>query len=248
VESDLAFGFHAIQSLLDHEATAIERVWIDSARNDSRTLSILEQARQLGVRVQRAPKEKLAELAGKDARHQGVIARIRQVQTRGESDIDQLLAEIDGLPLILVLDGIQDPHNLGACLRTAAAVGTHAVILPKDKSAPLNATVRKVASGAIDSLQIFQVTNLARALERIKAAGVWVIGTAGEAESDLYQGNFNLPVAIVMGSEGKGLRKRTRDLCDSLVRIPIADNMESLNVSVATGVCLYEVIRQRQSQ
>jgi 23S rRNA (guanosine2251-2'-O)-methyltransferase len=248
VESDLAFGFHAIQSLLDHEATAIERVWIDSARNDSRTLSILEQARQLGVRVQRVPKEKLVELAGKDARHQGVIARIRQVQTHGESDIDLLLAQIDGLPLILVLDGIQDPHNLGACLRTAAAVGVHAVILPKDKSAPLNATVRKVASGALESLQIIQVTNLARALERIKAAGVWVIGTAGEAESDLYQGNFNLPVAIVMGSEGKGLRKRTRDLCDSLVRIPIADNMESLNVSVATGVCLYEVIRQRQSQ
>jgi 23S rRNA (guanosine2251-2'-O)-methyltransferase len=248
VESDLAFGFHAIESLLDHEATAIERVWIDSARNDSRTSSILEQARQLGVRVQRVPKEKLVELAGKDARHQGVIARIRQVQTRGESDIEQYLAEVDGLPLILVLDGIQDPHNLGACLRTAAAVGAHAVILPKDKSAPLNATVRKVASGAIESLQLFQVTNLARVLERIKAAGIWVIGTAGEAESDLYQGNFNLPVAIVVGSEGKGLRKRTRDLCDSLVRIPIADNMESLNVSVATGVCLYEVIRQRQSQ
>lgn len=248
MESDLAFGFHAIQSLLDHEATAIERVWIDSARNDSRTLSILEQARQLGVSVQRAPKEKLAELAGKDARHQGVIARIRQVQTRGESDIDQLLAEIDGLPLILVLDGIQDPHNLGACLRTAAAVGTHAVILPKDKSAPLNATVRKVASGAIESLQIFQVTNLARALERIKAAGIWVIGTAGEAESDLYQSNFNLPVAIVMGSEGKGLRQRTRGMCDSLVRIPIAGAVESLNVSVATGICLFEVIRQRNAK
>ena len=152
------------------------------------------------------------------------------------------------MPLVLVLDGIQDPHNLGACLRTAAAVGAHAVVLPKDKSAPLNATVRKVASGAFEVLQIFQVTNLARALERIKAAGIWVIGTAGEAESDLYQGNYNLPVAMVMGSEGKGLRKRTRDLCDSLVRIPIADHMESLNVSVATGVCLYEVVRQRQGQ
>jgi 23S rRNA (guanosine2251-2'-O)-methyltransferase len=248
VESDLAFGFHAVQSLLDHEATAIERIWIDSARNDSRTLSILEQAKQLGVRVQRVPREKLGELSGKETKHQGVIARIRQAQTRGESDIDEWLAEIDGLPLILVLDGIQDPHNLGACLRTAAAVGAHAVILPKDKSAPLNATVRKVASGALETLQIFQVTNLARVLERIKAAGIWVIGTAGEAESDLYQGNYNLPVAMVMGSEGKGLRKRTRDLCDSLVRIPIADHMESLNVSVATGVCLYEVVRQRQGQ
>jgi 23S rRNA (guanosine2251-2'-O)-methyltransferase len=248
VDNDLAFGFHAVQSLLDHEATVIERIWIDSARNDARTLRILDQAKQLGVRVQRVPKDKLAELAGKDARHQGVIARTRQAQTLGESDIEPALADIDGLPLILVLDGIQDPHNLGACLRTAAAVGAHAVIMPKDKSAPLSATVRKVASGALETVQIFQVTNLARALERLKAAGIWVIGTAGEAESDLYQGNFNVPVAIVMGSEGKGLRKRTRDLCDSLVRIPIADSMESLNVSVAAGVCLYEVVRQRQSQ
>jgi 23S rRNA (guanosine2251-2'-O)-methyltransferase len=248
VEGDLAFGFHAVQSLLDHEAKAIERIWIDSARNDSRSVAIQEQARQSGVRVQRVPKEKLADMAGKDARHQGVIAQIRQVPTRHESDLEPFLAGIDGLPLLLVLDGIQVPHNLGACLRTAAAVGAHAVVLPKDKSAPLNATVRKVASGALESLQIFQVTNLARAIERIKAAGVWVIGTAGDAESDLYQSNFNLPLAIVVGSEGKGLRKLTRDLCDSLVRIPIADTMESLNVSVATGVCLYEVVRQRLSE
>jgi 23S rRNA (guanosine2251-2'-O)-methyltransferase len=248
VETELAFGFHAVQSLLDHDAGSIDRIWIDSARNDTRIGSILNQAKESGVHVQRVPKEKLNELAGKEAHHQGIVARVRQVQTRGEAELAPFIDTIDGLPLILVLDGIQDTHNLGACLRTAAAVGAHAVILTRDKSAPLNATVRKSASGALESLTLFQVTNLARALEKLKTLGVWVIGTAGGAESDLYQSNFNLPVAIVMGSEGRGLRKRTRDLCDGLVRIPIAGNMESLNVSVATGVCLYEVLRQRQAR
>lgn len=247
VENELAFGFHAVQSLLDNDAASIDRIWIDASRNDSRSASILNQAREGGVHVQRVPKAKLSELAGSDAHHQGIIARVSQIKTLGESELAPFVEAIEGLPLLLVLDGIQDPHNLGACLRTAAAVGAHGVVLTRDKSAPLNATARKSASGALEFLTIFQVTNLARALEKLKQLGIWVIGTAGEADSDLYQSNFNLPVAIVMGSEGKGLRKRTRDLCDTLVRIPIAEHMESLNVSVATGVCLYEVVRQRQA-
>ncbi len=245
MDNDFAAGFHAVLSLLEQNSASVDRIWIDQSRKDSRIAKVVQLAKASAVRVQSVPRARLDEMLEEGASHQGVIARIKQVKTKGEADIESILDSIEGEPLLLVLDGIQDPHNLGACLRSAAAAGVHAVILPKDKSAPLSATVRKTASGAVESLDIVQVTNLARVLEKLKKAGIWIVGAAGEAKSDLYQSNLTLPTAIVMGSEGKGLRQRTRGLCDSLVRIPIAENVESLNVSVATGICLFEVIRQR---
>ena len=248
MDKDLAAGFHAVLSVLEQDPASVDRVWIDQSRKDSRIARVVRLAKAAAVRVQAVPRARLDEMLTEGASHQGVIARVKQVRTRGETDIESIVQSVAGVPLILVLDGVQDPHNLGACLRSAAAAGVHAVILPKDKSAPLNVTVRKAASGALEHLVIVQVTNLARALEKLKTAGVWIVGAAGESESDLYQSNLTLPVAIVMGSEGKGLRQRTRGMCDSLVRIPIAGTVESLNVSVATGICLFEAIRQREAK
>jgi 23S rRNA (guanosine2251-2'-O)-methyltransferase len=162
--------------------------------------------------------------------------------------LEELLDRAEGPPLLLMLDGVTDPHNLGACLRTADAAGVQAVIIPKDKSASLNATVRKVACGAAEVIPLVAVTNLARTLEKLKKRGLWVVGTAGEAEQDVYDVDMTGPTVLVMGAEGKGMRRLTRELCDFLVRLPMSGSVSSLNVSVATGVCLFEAVRQRRSR
>ena len=177
--------------------------------------------------------------------HQGVVAEVSPSQVWGEAMLEELLDRSEGVPLLLVLDGVTDPHNLGACLRTADAAGALAVIVPKDKSATLNATVRKVACGAAEVIPLVAVTNLARTLEKLQQRGLWLVGTAGEAEQELYQQDMTGPTVLVMGAEGKGMRRLTREHCDYLVRLPMAGSVSSLNVSVAAGVCLFEAVRQR---
>jgi len=176
-----------------------------------------------------------------------VVAEVSPSQVWGEPMLDELLDRSEAPPLLLVLDGVTDPHNLGACLRTADAAGALAVIVPKDKSATLNATVRKVACGAAEVVPLVAVTNLARTLEKLQKRGVWIVGTAGEASQELYSQDLSGPIALVMGAEGKGMRRLTREHCDYLVRLPMAGSVSSLNVSVATGVCLFEALRQRRA-
>jgi 23S rRNA (guanosine2251-2'-O)-methyltransferase len=180
--------------------------------------------------------------------HQGVVAEVSPSQVWGEAMLEELLDRREGPPLLLVLDGVTDPHNLGACLRTADAAGALAVIVPKDKSATLNATVRKVACGAAEVIPLVAVTNLARTLEKLQQRGLWLVGTAGEAEQELYQQDLTGPTVLIMGAEGKGMRRLTRDHCDYLVKLPMSGSVSSLNVSVATGVCLFEAVRQRQAK
>jgi 23S rRNA (guanosine2251-2'-O)-methyltransferase len=182
----------------------------------------------------------------KGEQHQGIIARVKEGKKYNEKDLDQIIASSD-TPFLLVLDGVTDPHNLGACLRNADAAGVDAIIVPKDKSAKLNGTARKVACGAAETVPLVQVTNLARTLRDIKEMGVWVVGTAGETDIEVFDAKLTGPMAIVMGAEGSGMRRLTREHCDELVKIPMVGTVSSLNVSVATGICLFEVLRQRRA-
>jgi len=248
VGDELAAGFHAVLSALEHNPQSVDRLWIDKSRKDTRIARVISDAGRAGVEVQRVAKARLDSLAGDGVRHQGVLARLHAVALLGETELFSILDSLLRPPLLLVLDGIQDPHNLGACLRSAAAAGVDAVIIPKDRSAPVNATTRRAASGATESIPIVEVTNISRVLRKLKQRRIWIYGASGSAESDLYQCNYTDAVAIVMGSEHKGLRHGTAQECDELVRIPVTDAVESLNVSVATGICLFEVQRQRQHQ
>merc|ERR1712000_709071 len=180
-----------------------------------------------------------------EGNHQGIIAWRKPVQNKSEKHLPDILDAISGTPLVLILDGVTDPHNLGACLRTADAAGAHVVIAPKDKSAPLNATAAKVACGAAEAVPYIQVTNLARTMKDLQERGIWIVGTAGEAEQTIYQHDLTGPMAIVMGAEGPGMRRLTREHCDYLANIPMAGEVSSVNVSVATGICLFEAVRQR---
>lgn len=238
------YGFHSIEAILLHEPERILEVWLLDGRQDKRLESILELLSTHGIRHQKVKREKLDELAD-SSRHQGVVAHCREAPSRNENFLEQLLDSLDEAPFLLILDGVQDPHNLGACLRTADAVGVHAVIVPKDNAATLNGTVRKVACGAAETTPFITVTNIARCLRNLKERGVWLVGAAGEVKTNIYQQDMTGPLAIIMGAEGKGLRRLTRETCDHLVTIPMPGNVESLNVSVATGVCLYEALRQR---
>jgi len=240
------YGFHSIEAILQCEPERVLEVWLLDGRQDKRLESVLTLLSTHGIGSQKVKREKLDELAG-STRHQGIVAHCREASSRNENFLDQLLDSLDVPPLLLILDGVQDPHNLGACLRTADAVGVHAVIVPKDNAATLNGTVRKVACGAAETTPFITVTNLARCLRNLKERGVWLVGAAGEATTSIYQQDMKGALAIVMGAEGKGLRRLTRETCDHLVNIPMPGNVESLNVSVATGVCLYEALRQRSS-
>jgi len=240
------YGFHSIEAILQREPERVLEVWLLDGRQDKRLESVLTLLSTHGIRSQKVKREKLDELAG-STRHQGIVAHCREASSRNENFLDQLLDSLDVPPLLLILDGVQDPHNLGACLRTADAVGVHAVIVPKDNAATLNGTVRKVACGAAETTPFITVTNLARCLRNLKERGIWLVGAAGEATTNIYQQDMKGALAIVMGAEGKGLRRLTRETCDHLVNIPMPGNVESLNVSVATGVCLYEALRQRSS-
>jgi 23S rRNA (guanosine2251-2'-O)-methyltransferase len=246
VAEEWVHGFHAVTAALKREPERVQELWVERQRRDGRLQALLDEAAGRGVPVRLADRTELDRLSG-GARHQGVLARltIRQ-QAREEADLPALLAAVTGPALLLVLDGVQDPHNLGACLRSAAAAGVHAVIAPNDRAAGLNATVRKVACGAADIVPFVQVTNLARTLRDLRERGVWIVGAAGEADDNLYRVDFTPPTAIVLGAEEKGLRRLTREVCDRLARIPMVEGgVESLNVSVAAGIFLFEARRQR---
>ncbi|TFH88772.1 23S rRNA (guanosine(2251)-2'-O)-methyltransferase RlmB [Billgrantia azerbaijanica] len=243
---EAVFGVHAVEALLARGEPPRE-LWVQEGDAERRLAGLGAQARDAGVRLVVRPREALDELAS-GAAHQGVVALCTPLAAQDEAALYfQLEAwPVAAPPLLLVLDGVTDVHNFGACLRSADAAGAHGVIVPKDKAAPLNATVRKVACGAAESVPVYQVTNLARALGRLQTLGVWVIGTAGEAETMLFDADFTGPVALVMGAEGKGLRRLTREACDHLVKLPMAGAVSSLNVSVATGIGLFEAVRQRR--
>ncbi|ALI01996.1 23S rRNA (guanosine(2251)-2'-O)-methyltransferase RlmB [Pseudomonas sp. FW306-02-F02-AA] len=237
------YGVHAVEALLRHHPKRVKQIWLAEGRSDPRVQTLIELASENRVAVGQAERRELD--AWVEGVHQGVVAEVSPSQVWGEAMLDELLDRTEGAPLLLVLDGVTDPHNLGACLRSADAAGALAVIVPKDKSATLTPTVRKVACGAAEVIPLVAVTNLARTLEKLKQRGLWVVGTAGEAEQDLYQQDLTGPTILIMGAEGSGMRRLTRDLCDYLVRLPMAGSVSSLNVSVATGVCLFEALRQR---
>jgi len=244
MKSKFIFGFHAVTARLRHEASSVEEIYVDSGRQDRRMLELISAAKGAGVRVIPVDELRLANMVG-TRRHQGVIAKAGEVSLA--RNLDELLDAIEGPPLILILDGITDPHNLGACLRVADGAGAHAVIAPKDRAVGLNATAAKVASGAADTVPYITVTNLARTMRELKERNIFVVGTSDDAEKNLYQADFkgHDGVALVMGSEGEGMRRLTRENCDLLVSVPMFGSVESLNVSVASGICLYEARRQR---
>ena len=239
------FGFHAVGVRLKTAPASVIEVYFESTRRDARMRQFLERAREAGVRLIEADALRIAKLAGSHG-HQGVAARVQPLeQARSLDDLLEQLEPTGEPPLLLVLDGITDPHNLGACLRVADGAGAHAVIAPKDHAAGINATVAKVASGAAETMPYFMVTNLARTLNELKERNIWIIGTSDDADKTVYQVDLKGPVALVLGAEGQGMRQLTRKTCDELVSIPMKGAVESLNVSVASGVCLYEALRQR---
>jgi 23S rRNA (guanosine2251-2'-O)-methyltransferase len=241
--SNLTFigGFHAVIAALEDGTTKPVEVLLAQHRQDERSRRVAELAREGGIPLRLVPKGEL-DLAAPELRHQGVLAAMPAQSFTGEDALD-LPATPD--KLILVLDGVQDPHNLGACLRTAEAAGVHAVIVPKDRAAGLSAVVRKAAAGAAERVPLITVTNLARTLDRLRDLGYWITGLAGEADADLFEADLSGPRVLVLGAEGEGLRRLTKEHCHQLVRIPMAGKAESLNVSVAAAVCLYEAVRQR---
>lgn len=244
MSDEVVGGWHAVMALLERAPERVLDIWVDRGRKDERRERLLKVAKTAGIKVQETSSETLSTRVGGD-RHQGVVARCRAAPERTEGDLPEFLDELKQAPLLLVLDGVQDPHNLGACLRSADAAGVHAVILPRDNSAPITPVVRKVASGAAETVPVFRVANLARVLDMLKNAGVWLVGASGDGEKRIYDVDLNGPLAVVLGAEGKGMRRLTRDKCDFLVHIPMAGSVESLNVSVAAGICLFEAIRQR---
>ena len=240
--SRLIYGFHAITAKLRHDPESVKEILIDATRQDARARDLLKHAELQGIKIVAAEAKRLDGMAP-GARHQGVIARVEG--GRKVAHLDDVLDTLEEPAFLLVLDGVTDPRNLGACLRVADAAGAHAVIAPKDRAAGLTDVALKTASGAAESVPYVMVTNLARTLRELKERDICVIGTAGEAESDLYAAEWPQATAWVMGAEGEGMRRLTRETCDQLVRIPMHGSVESLNVSVAAGVCLYEARRRR---
>jgi len=244
MQERVSVGVHAVLAVLRRNPAQIEGVWLKSGREDARLAEVEREARASMVPVYRVEREALEQMAP-GARHQGVVARLREPETRPDQSFDDFLESLPPQALLLVLDGVQDPHNLGACLRSAEAAGANAVLTPRDNAAPLSAVARKAASGAAESVPLFRVPNLARALRSLKSRNVWLIGATHDADETLYTADLTGPTALVLGGEGKGLRRLTREHCDLLVRIPMAGSVSSLNVSVAAGICLFEAVRQR---
>ncbi|MBG2801695.1 23S rRNA (guanosine(2251)-2'-O)-methyltransferase RlmB [Proteus sp. WDL240414] len=239
----MIYGIHAVTALLERDPARFKEVYVLKGREDRRLTPVIHELEAQGILVQVANRQWL-DSQTEGAVHQGIIAKVKPGRQYQEQDLPDLLAKVD-TPFLLVLDGVTDPHNLGACLRSADAAGVHAVIVPKDRSAQLNATAKKVACGAAESVPLIKVTNLARTLRFLQEENVWIVGTAGEADHTLYQSKLTGPMALVMGAEGEGMRRLTREHCDELISIPMAGTVSSLNVSVATGVCLFEAMRQR---
>lgn len=242
MKSRMIFGFHAVTSRLRHEASSVEEIYVDASRDDRRMQELLRAAKAVNVRVIQADDVRLSNIVG-TRRHQGVVAKAGELSLA--RNLDELLDAVEGPPLLLILDGITDPHNLGACLRVADGVGAHAVIAPKDRAVGLNATAAKVASGAAETVPYITVTNLARMLRDLKEREIVLVGTTEDAPKSLYEVNFSAGAALVMGSEGEGMRRLTREACDVLISVPMLGCVESLNVSVTAGICLYEARRQR---
>jgi len=241
---NFVYGLHAINAVLERAPERLLELWVAQPRDDVRSRDLRERAQNVGVRVQSVGGEALAKLVG-DVAHQGAVAAVRPLKAWNEHDLIEALSQVAEDPLLLVLDGVTDPHNLGACLRTADAAGAHAVLIPKDRAAAVDGVVRKVAAGAAEFVPVASVTNLARSIDMLKERGIWVVGTDGEAPQTLYAADLKRPLALVLGAEGGGMRRLTRERCDFLVRIPMAGHVESLNVSVAAGVALFEARRQR---
>jgi 23S rRNA (guanosine2251-2'-O)-methyltransferase len=249
MSGNILFGFHAVTVRIKTAPQSIREIHIDANRRDARMRQLVERIQAAGLRLIDSDDQRLSRLGGSD-RHQGVVARVEPIKDSRTLDerLDDLQEESDAVPLLLVLDGVTDPHNLGACLRVADGAGAQAVIAPKDHAVGLGATVSKVASGAAETVPYFMVTNLARTLGELKDRNIWVIGTSDDAEKTLYDIDLRGPVALVLGAEGSGMRQLTRKTCDELVRIPMQGAVESLNVSVASALCLYEALRQRQAK
>ena len=242
MSTKVLFGFHAVTVRLKTAPQSITEIHVDATRRDARMRQFVQRATDAGAKLVDSDDQRLAGLAG-TPRHQGVVARVEPLPAR--HSLDEVLDDVVGPPLVLVLDGVTDPHNLGACLRVADGAGAHAVVAPKDHAVGLNATVAKVASGAAETVPYLMVTNLARTLTEMKERDIRIIGASDDAERTLYEADLSGSVALVLGAEGAGMRQLTRKHCDELVRIPMAGAVESLNVSVAAGVCLYEARRQR---
>jgi len=239
------WGIHSVRAALKFGSEGVDELWLDLGRRDRRLVELADVAGASGVKLRQVERGEL-ERVTEGANHQGALAWIRVPVARSEQDLVALLDRIEDPPFLLLLDAVQDPHNLGACLRAAEAAGVHALIAPKDNAVGLTPVVCKVASGAAETLPYVQVTNLARTMDRLKEQGVWLTGTAGDAGTELYAADLTGPLGLVMGSEGSGLRRLTRERCDRLVRLPMCGRVESLNVSVAAGICLYEALRQRR--
>lgn len=242
-QEQYVFGIHAVTAIIDRHPRRVTQLYLADSRSSQRVSDLLELAQRHQIQVTQCQKQALDEKV--EGNHQGVVASCLPLTARGEQELEGFIEAIEGVPLLLILDGITDPHNLGACLRSAEAAGVHAVIVPKDKSADLSPVARKVACGAAELIPFFRVTNLARCIRQLQQQGIWMVGLAGEASSSIYDIDFSVPSALVMGAEGAGLRKLSRDTCDYLAKIPMPGSIESLNVSVATGVCLFEACRQR---
>lgn len=241
-DSRIIYGFHAVTSGLRQHAAGIQEIYLDATRHDARAQDLITLAHRHSIRVMTVDARRLDGLTG-NARHQGVAARVSVAPLK--HDLDDVLDSIAGPALLLVLDGVQDPHNLGACLRVADAFGVHAVIAPKDRAVGITPVVSKVASGAAETVPYIPVTNLARTLRDLKESNIWIVGADEAGSTGLYDARLSGPLAWVMGAEGEGMRRLTREHCDELVRIPMSGSVESLNVSVASGVCLGETVRQR---
>ena len=239
-------GHHAVNSVLEINPERAIALWVNINPSNATQAAIIEQVQQIGLPVHPLEKQALAKRVGSEY-SQGVALEAKPKHDGGDKELDAFVRKLEGqTPLLLILDHVQDPHNFGACLRTADAAGAHAVVVAKDNASPMTPVVQKVASGAAETMPIFRVTNIARTMESLKQHGIWMIGTSDKATHSLFQENLTSGVAIVMGAEGKGLRQLTENTCDSLVSLPMAGTVvSSLNVSVATGVCLYEVVRQR---
>lgn len=243
-QNDVVYGLHSVQAVLKSTPQRVRELYVQQGRQDQRLQKILNAAQSNDLRYRTVPRDKLDEMS-EGENHQGVVAVCTPGESYDEAFLFTLLAELEQPAFLLILDSVTDPHNLGACLRSAEAAGVHAVIAPKDKAAGLSSVARKVACGAAEVLPFIAVTNLARTMKKLQDAGVWLIGAAGEAEKSVYQTDLTGAIALVMGAEGEGLRRLTRETCDHLVNIPMAGSVSSLNVSVAAGVCLFEAVRQR---
>ena len=246
MKSSRLFGLHSVQAALDYSPKKIHKAWVDSGRQDKRLTQAVNDLLDLGIEPEKVDRKRLDRLADTN-NHQGIVIEVEMPGELSESDLKTAVENLASPALFLVLDNVQDPHNLGACLRTADATGVHGVIITKDNATGITPTVCKVASGAAETVPVYQVTNLARTLRWLKGEGLWIMGADGETSQTVYTTDFTIPLALVVGTEGKGLRRLTKEQCDMLVSIPMMGQVESLNLSVATGVLLYEAVRQRIS-